>query len=254
MLELTAARHATLLLDYDTGPAVLVDPMLGEPGAAPPVEDTLPRRRNPLVPLGVPAAELLDRADAVLVTHLHADHFDGAAQADVPRDVSFLCAPADRETLAGHGFTALQAIDEALEHGGLEMVRVAARHTLDHDLEEALGAGSGYVLRASGAPVVYVMGDCVWCPEAARTIDRLAPDVIVANAGAARFTQGGHITMTSEDVIALARHAPNATVVAVHMEAINHCAMTRDELRRHATAAGVGTRVRIPADGEVLPF
>jgi hypothetical protein len=44
------------------------------------------------------------------------------------------------------------------------------------------------------------------------------------------------------------RAAPQAQVVAVHMEAINHCLLTRQELAEQAEAAGV--RVVIPEDGE----
>jgi hypothetical protein len=37
-------------------------------------------------------------------------------------------------------------------------------------------------------------------------------------------------------------------VVAVHMEAINHCLLTREELAQQAESAGV--QVIIPDDGE----
>jgi hypothetical protein len=40
--------------------------------------------------------------------------------------------------------------------------------------------------------------------------------------------------------------------VAVHMEAINHCLLTRDELREKLQSEGLLGRVEIPADGETL--
>ena len=73
-----------------------------------------------------------------------------------------------------------------------------------------------------------------------------------ATSGAARFLDGSPISMTTEDVIATARHAPAATVAAVHLEALNHCPMTRNELRRHLVAAGLDQRVRVPEDGELI--
>jgi hypothetical protein len=54
--------------------------------------------------------------------------------------------------------------------------------------------------------------------------------------------------MTAGDVIRVCRAAPQAHVVAVHMEAINHCLLTRAELAKQAESAGV--RVVIPDDGE----
>ena len=74
--------------------------------------------------------------------------------------------------------------------------------------------------------------------------------MIVVNAGAAQFLHGDPITMTSGDVVRVCRAAPHAQVVAVHMEAINHCLLTREELAQQAENAGV--RVVIPADGETV--
>jgi hypothetical protein len=54
--------------------------------------------------------------------------------------------------------------------------------------------------------------------------------------------------MTAGDVIRVCRAAPQAEVIAVHMEAINHCLLTRAELAQQAESAGV--RVVIPEDGE----
>ena len=59
--------------------------------------------------------------------------------------------------------------------------------------------------------------------------------------------------MEAGDVIAVAEAAPSARVVAVHIEAINHCLETRAALRAAAVAAaGVADRVAVPADGESL--
>jgi hypothetical protein len=71
--------------------------------------------------------------------------------------------------------------------------------------------------------------------------------VIVVNAGAAQFLHGDPITMTAGDVIRVCRSTPHAQVIAVHMEAINHCLLTRAELAQQAHSAGA--RLVIPGDG-----
>jgi hypothetical protein len=38
----------------------------------------------------------------------------------------------------------------------------------------------------------------------------------------------------------------------VHMEATNHCLLTRDELAEELQREGLAERVEIPADGETL--
>ncbi|MCW6004335.1 MBL fold metallo-hydrolase [Micromonospora sp. CPCC 205371] len=96
---------------------------------------------------------------------------------------------------------------------------------------------------------VYVAGDTVWCADVGDALDDHAPTVVVVNAGEARMTEGDPITMTAQDVLAVARHTP-ATVVAVHMEALNHCVLTRKDLA--AKLADANLDVLIPADGETL--
>jgi hypothetical protein len=58
--------------------------------------------------------------------------------------------------------------------------------------------------------------------------------------------------MTPADVLATAQAAASAAVVAVHMEAINHCVATRADLAAAAADAGIGLRVLIPSDGDAL--
>jgi hypothetical protein len=54
--------------------------------------------------------------------------------------------------------------------------------------------------------------------------------------------------MSAADVISVCRTAAQAKVVAVHMEAINHCLLTRQQLAAEAQTAGIP--VIIPRDGE----
>jgi L-ascorbate metabolism protein UlaG (beta-lactamase superfamily) len=247
---LTLVRSATVLVDFG-GTTLLVDPMLSDPHTLPPVENTAPETSNPLVGLPRPAAEIVSAAQVVLLTHLHRDHFDPMAEALIGRETPILCQPADRATLGEKGFNDVRAVESRLDVDGVAVTRVAARHTLGHH-EQELGPCSGFVLEAPGEPILHIAGDCVWCPELAAVIDEHRPTVIVVNGGAARFLDGGSISRTADDVIATARHAPFATLVAVHLEALNHCPMTREELHRHLVAAGLSERVRIPDDGEAL--
>ena len=59
--------------------------------------------------------------------------------------------------------------------------------------------------------------------------------------------------MDAEETLAVVRAAPEAVVVAIHLEALDHCPVRREDLRRHADAAGIApSRLRIPADGETI--
>lgn len=91
----------------------------------------------------------------------------------------------------------------------------------------------------------YVAGDTTWDEPVEQTLDRSEPDVVVLNGGEAQFDRGQPVAMDVEGVNAV-RDATDATIVVVHVEAINHCLLTRDELRS-------GTEdVHVPGDGEQI--
>ncbi len=77
---------------------------------------------------------------------------------------------------------------------------------------------------------------------------------MVVNAGGARFLEGDPIVMTADDVVAVARHAPDARVVAVHLEAINHCPQTRADLHQRLHEEELTERVTVPEDGAEVPL
>ncbi len=64
----------------------------------------------------------------------------------------------------------------------------------------------------------------------------------------------GSIIMSKDDVLRAYKAAPNATIVAVHMDAINHMALSRKDLLEYVEQNGMRDRVRVPADGEILKF
>ncbi len=78
-------------------------------------------------------------------------------------------------------------------------------------------------------------------------------DVIVVNSGEAQLTFGNSITMTKEDVLKVA-NISDSKVIAVHLEAINHCSLKRNELHNYLTEKGVYQQVLVPNDGEVVSF
>jgi len=246
-MRLRLIRHATLVVEYG-GRRLLVDPMLDGAGARPPVVNTPNQRENPLVPLPEPAAEVARGVDAVLVTHLHADHWDATAAAVLDPSLPLVCQPEDEARLADAGFTDLRPVADGIELGGIRIARTPCRHGTG-EIGERMAPASGFVLRAPGEPVVYLAGDTIWCPEAEAVLRRDAPTVVVVNAGGARFLVGDPITMDAADVVATCRAAPHARVVAVHMETINHCLVTRADLAAALREAGVERQVSIPADG-----
>lgn len=235
-MELTLVRNATLLLEL-AGKRVLVDPMLDDEGARPPIEGTRNPVPNPTAPLPMPAEEVVAGLDAVIVTHRHRDHMDGTAEELLPRDVPVFCQPEDDDALRELGVDA-RAVDDEVDWGGLRIVRTPGRHGTG-PIADALAPVSGFVLGG-----LYIAGDTVWYEGVEATIERHQPRVAVVNAGGAEFAEGGLIIMGIDDVREVAARVP--TVVAVHLEALNHCYLTRAAIRASLPD------VLVPADGETL--
>ena len=57
--------------------------------------------------------------------------------------------------------------------------------------------------------------------------------------------------MDNDDVVQLAREAPDAQIVAVHFECVSHSTETRADLRERLAREGV-TNVVVPEDGSSL--
>jgi len=203
------------------------------------------------VPLHLALEDILSGITLVLVTHTHRDHWDDAAVKEVPKDVPLFCQPPDEQKIKDAGFARAAVIAETARAGDVEIFRTGGQHGTG-EVGQRMGAVSGFVLKTRGLPTLYIAGDTVWCPEVQQAITEHKPDVIVVNSGAAQFNTGGPITMAASDVAEVIRAAPLATVIAVHMEAWNHCLLTRNRLRDALQREGVAKRVSIPDDSEVV--
>jgi L-ascorbate metabolism protein UlaG (beta-lactamase superfamily) len=249
-MRLRLLRHATLVIEY-AGRRLLVDPMLSEVAAMDPVQNSPNPRRNPLVPLPVPVTEVVRDLDAVLVTHTHRDHWDTAAAEMIPKDRPLFGQPEDHDKFVSQGFTNVTSVQPAASWNGISITRTGGQHGTG-EIGRRMAPVSGFVLRAADEPTLYIAGDTIWCDEVRNALGEHRPDVTVLNAGAARFLEGDPITMSATDVITVCRAAPFTRVVADHMDAFNHCLLTRDDLRFQLEAERVLEQVRIPADGEVV--
>ena len=90
----------------------------------------------------------------------------------------------------------------------------------------------------------------VWCEYVDAAIRDHRPDVIVVNAARAAVAPFGPIIMGLEDVEKVLAAAPEATVIASHMDNVGHATVWREDIREFAAQHGVTKRLLIPEDGE----
>ena len=260
-VDLQQIRNATVKITYgDT--TFLIDPMLAKKGAYPGFEHTYQSNlRNPLVDLPESPDKVISGVDAVIVTHTHLDHWDDAAQKALPKDIPlFTQHEEDAQLIRSQGFKNVRVLTDEAEFGGVKITKTGGQHGTDEmyavpALAKSLGEAMGVVFQAPGYKTLYLAGDTIWRKEIDQAIEKFHPEVIVLNAGKAKMTgYEGAIIMGEEDVLRAAQTAKDAKIVAVHMDAVNHMSLTREELRNYVKKQGIESRVDIPQDGASLKY
>ena len=249
-MQIQLIRHATLRITMG-GHTLLVDPMLSDKDAMDTIANASDSRRIPLVPLPFSPAEILKDVQAVLVTHTHRDHWDDAATAAIPKSMPILCQPPNEAKFQKLGYTDVRAIAGVMDFEELGITRTGGQHGTG-EIGREMAPVSGFVIRTDNEPALYIAGDTIYCPEVETALGRYQPQVVVVNAGAAQFKTGDPITMSALDVAKTAKIAPSARIIAVHMDTINHCLLTREMLEREMKNFHLLERVAIPKDGETL--
>ncbi|MCT4496835.1 MBL fold metallo-hydrolase [Pseudomonas sivasensis] len=260
-VDLQQVRNATVKISYG-GTTFLIDPMLAKKGTYPGFENTYRSNlRNPLVDLTESPTKVIAGVDAVIVTHTHLDHWDDAAQKALPKDIPlFTQHEEDAQLIRSQGFKNVRVLTDEAEFGGVKITKAGGQHGTDEmyaapPLAKLLGEAMGVVFQAPGYKTLYLAGDTIWRKEVDQTIEKYHPEVIVLNAGKAKVNGfEGAIIMGEEDVLRASQAAKNAKIVAVHMDAVNHMSLTREELRTYVKKQGIESRIDIPEDGASLEF
>ena len=256
-------RNATIKLDY-AGTTFLVDPMLAVKNAYPGFDGTVNNQiRYPMVDLPMSVDEVL-KADAIILTHLHDDHWDEAARNLVPRDMPiFTQDAADAAIVRKDGFTDVRVLTEqGVVFKGVTIHKTIGQHGTDEmykvaPLAELLGKTMGIVFQKPNYKTVYVAGDTVWNKEVEDAFTRYKPDAVILNTGYAKLTTfvDDSIIMGKEDVYRAYKFSPNAQIVSVHMDTVNHATLTKAELRRFIEEKHLDKqRALVPNDGQTYKF
>jgi L-ascorbate metabolism protein UlaG (beta-lactamase superfamily) len=144
--RLTWIGHATVLLEIG-GARLLTDPLLRD-------------RIGHLLRHGAsPAPAATEALDAVLVSHLHLDHFHAASLRQLPRDVTVLAPVGAGDLLRRLGFarTTEVRVGEPIRVGGATVTAVPAEHDGRRHPLGRVAEAIGFVI--AGDRRVYFAGD-----------------------------------------------------------------------------------------------
>ncbi|MEB2494700.1 MBL fold metallo-hydrolase [Peribacillus frigoritolerans] len=253
-MKIKQIRNATLVVEY-AGKKFLIDPMLAEKGTYPPFPNS-PRQdqNNPLVSLPTSIENIIQNIDAVIVTHLHLDHFDEAAQKILPKEIKmFVQNEEDATEVRNVGFQNVEVLQEDTVFEGIQLIKTKGQHGRGEILKLA-GLVCGVVFRHPSEKTLYVAGDTVWYDAVQEVISTNKPEIIAVNGGDNQFFEGGSLIMGKEDIYEVYKAAPNAKIIVSHMEAVNHWNLSKKELKSFIDEKEISSTVLVPEDGESYTF
>ena len=255
-MKIQQIRNATIRIEC-AGKHFLIDPWFQKKGtgmSAPSPDPEKAKIPSPTTELPFSVEQIMAGIDAMIVTHIHPDHFDPETAAMLDKSIPvFAVNEETKSQIESFGYTSVAVLkDEGTDFDGVILIRTEAMH--GESPERAAGAVCGVILQAAGEPTLYVAGDTIYYKGVEQTLERYHPDVVVLNACGAELMGLGRLIMGAEDVLNVCEAAPNATIIASHMDAVNHATVTRAELRDFLRKHGKDGHVLIPEDGECLEF
>lgn len=252
-MKVTQIRNATLVVQY-AGKKFLIDPALADKGTYPPFPNSLRQDQfNPLVSLPTSLDNIIN-VDAVIVTHLHLDHWDDTAKEVLPKDIKmFVQNEEDAKEFRNAGFQNVEVLQEDTVFEDIKLTKTKGEHGRGEILKLA-GNVCGVVFNHSNEKTLYLAGDTVWYEAVQEVIETHKPEIIIVNGGDNQFFQGGSLIMGKDDIYEVYKAAPNAKIMVSHMEAVNHWTLSREELKSFIEEKGISAHVLVPNDGESYKF
>ena len=247
-------RNATMVIETNEK-VILVDPMLGKKGTAGP-PFTLFRfkpKRNPILDLPNNAMEIVNKTTHCLITHLHPDHLDKAAEEFLKsKNTPIICSFKDEKALKKRGLNITQTVNYWQEskfiNGTIE--GIPAKHGYGF-IAKPMSNVMGFYINLPNEKSLYLSADTIYTDDVDKVLKQYKPDISVVASGTAQLDVFKPLLMTMDDITKFVKNSPGK-VIANHLEAVNHCPTSRKELNSELTKLGLIENTKIPKDGEVI--
>ena len=256
-MRLHQLRNATLIVEY-SGKRFLIDPMFAGAGVNGIGAESIqiPDVSWPLHDLPISPKDIIKNIDAVIITHLHNDHFDKFAQNILAKDIKiFVQDIFDKNALEKEHFTNIEILSpEGTEFEGINLFKTACMHGIKTLVEHIFLANGmrweamGVIFRGVNEPTLYLAGDTIWYEGVKEALDKYKPDYIVLNAACTQTPQGEETNMGISDIKELLSYYPQGKLIASHLDCVGNATLSRADLR----ASEVKNYIYAPADGEIM--
>ena len=257
-MKITQVRNATLIIEYNNT-KFLIDPWLMPKNYISGFESAVNSQiRQPRVDLPFEIEKIID-VDAVIITHIHPDHWDEFAQNKLDKNIKvFVQSEIDRDYILSKGFKNVEILlQKGNEFQNIKLYKTKTQHgrrELLKPLCESIGMpydAMGVVFKSNNEEVLYIAGDTIWCNEVNEAIEEHKPEIIIVNACGATVLNGERLIMNIDDIKEVIKKSPNATIIASHMDTVSHLTITRKDLEIFKKKNDINNLL-IPNDGESI--
>lgn len=249
-------RNATVKLTI-SNKTILIDPILGAKGENDPIPFSN-EIRNPTANLPISIEDVIENIDAILLTHNHPDHLDSMAISVLPKDIPFFCQPSDFEALQKQGFNNLTPVNSEVIWEGVSISRYGASHHIGATGEPPFGESSSFNVKFNDNSI-FITGDAILDEKLTSSLKKTNPSLVIANTGECQFTKenpvlhpGQLMTLSKEELKKVSLLMPKAKIIAVHLESINHCSLTKDELKNFIRTNDLTNKILVPDNIETI--
>jgi hypothetical protein len=111
----------------------------------------------------------------------------------------------------------------------------------------------GFYIELPDQPSLYLSSDTIFTSAVNKVLTEYNPEISLVAAGSAQFDIFKPLLMTVEDIVKFIKNAPHK-VIANHLEAVNHCPTTREQLKSVLDKEGLLDKTFIPEDGKIMEF
>ncbi len=241
-------RSATIKLYYENA-TLLIDPYFAEKLT---LNSYTGRSKNPLIDLPITIKEITDGVDAVIISHMHSDHFDKTAKETIDKNTNIFCQPSDESAILDLGFINTTAVHDISIFRNIEMRRFDGQHGSGEVLTQ-MGLVSGFILKSENVPSICWLGDTILTSKIEELLITENPDIVIIHSSGAVWGDSVKILFDKEQTVHVCKILPNSKIIATHMDSLDHGTVSRIELREYADKNGISkSQLLIPADGDII--
>lgn len=133
---------------------------------------------------------------------------------------------------------------------GTQLVKSKGEGGRSPEILKLTGLVCRVIFKHESEKTLYVTGDTVWYDAVEEVVAIHRSEVIVVNSGEGFDS----IVMDEEDIYEVHKADPTANIISVHMEAIDHWRLSREELKNFSAEKDMSLNALVPEDGEAYSF